>query len=259
MSALLEVRDLEKRFGGVTAVTDVSFHVDRQEIVALIGPNGAGKTTLFNMISGVLIPTKGEIRLEGRSIIGRRPYELARLGLTRTFQNLQVFYRMTVLENVLVGYNVRMKSNMIAAGLALPTVRREENEARERALYWLGRFGLEKVAHVPAGTLSYGQLRLLEIARSAVAQPQLMLLDEPMAGLNPKETQNLVEMMKTMREEGMTFLFVEHDMQAVMHASDRIVVLDYGRMIAVGEPDEIAIHPEVIQAYLGQAYGQGQK
>ncbi|QZA31985.1 ABC transporter ATP-binding protein [Hydrogenibacillus sp. N12] len=248
---LLTLNGVMKRFGGVVAVQGVTFDVRPQEIVALIGPNGAGKTTLFNMISGIFSPTAGEIRFAGRPIHGLSPHAIARLGMTRTFQNLKIFYNMTVLENVLVGLNVRLKTRMLAAGLRLPRVAEEERRARDMALHWLDRVGLAALADRPAATLSYGQLKLLEVARAAVSQPAMILLDEPMAGLNPAESQALVRLMLAMREEGTTLLFVEHDMEAVMTAADRIVVLDYGRMIAVGPPAEIAVHPEVIRAYLG--------
>ncbi|MEW5322707.1 ABC transporter ATP-binding protein [Geobacillus thermoleovorans] len=250
--ALLEVEQLSKSFGGVQAVQDVSFGVAKGEIVAVIGPNGAGKTTLFNMISGIIPPTSGLVRFQGAVVTGKKPHELAMLGMTRTFQNLQLFSDMTVLENVMVGFHSRLKSGIVSAGFRLPRAVKEENEAREQVFSCLEQVGL---AHLPwerAGRLPYGTQRLVEIARAAVSRPSLILLDEPMAGLNPQESKRLVDVLLAMREQGFTFLFVEHDMETVMSIADRIIVLDYGKKIAEGTPGEIARHPDVIKAYLGE-------
>ncbi|ASS98289.1 MULTISPECIES: ABC transporter ATP-binding protein [Geobacillus] len=253
MSAmLLEVERLSKSFGGVQAVQDVSFGVAKGEMVAVIGPNGAGKTTLFNMISGVIPPTGGSVRFQGGVINGKKPHELAMLGMTRTFQNLQLFSDMTVLENVMVGFHTRLTGGIFSAGFRLPLARREEKQAQEQAFSCLEQIGLAHLAWERAGTLPYGTQRLVEIARAAVSRPSLILLDEPMAGLNPQESKQLVDVLLAMREQGFTFLFVEHDMETVMAIADRIVVLDYGKKIAEGAPEEIARHPDVIKAYLGE-------
>ncbi|MBB6281888.1 ABC transporter ATP-binding protein [Geobacillus subterraneus] len=249
---LLEVEQLSKSFGGVQAVQCVSFGVKKGDIVAVIGPNGAGKTTLFNVISGIVPPTNGFVRFRGMTVNGKRPDELAMLGMTRTFQNLQLFADMTVLENVMVGFHPRLKSGIISAGFRLPRTVKEEKRAREEAFVCLEQVGLADLAMEQAGTLPYGMQRIVEIARAAVSRPSLILLDEPMAGLNPQESKQLVDVWLAMREQGMTFLFVEHDMETVMSVADRIVVLDYGQKIAEGTPKEIARHPDVIKAYLGE-------
>jgi len=249
---LLEVEQLSKSFGGVQAVQRVSFGVKKGDIVAVIGPNGAGKTTLFNVISGIAPPTDGVVRFCGMTVNGKRPDELALLGMTRTFQNLQLFADMTVLENVMVGFHSRLKSGIFSAGFWLPRTAREEKQAQEEALACLERVGLAPLAWERAGTLPYGMQRIVEIARAAVSRPSLILLDEPMAGLNPQESKQLVDVWLAMREQGITFLFVEHDMETVMSVADRIIVLDYGQKIAEGTPEEIACHPDVIKAYLGE-------
>ncbi|WP_245534007.1 ABC transporter ATP-binding protein [Effusibacillus pohliae] len=248
---MLQVRSLTKSFGGVTAVKDVSFDVRQGEIVAVIGPNGAGKTTLFNLITGILPPTSGRILFENRDITRLQPYQIASLGITRTFQNLQVFPNMTVVENVMTGFHRRMRTGMLKAGLRWKSVDAEETEALHRALAWLDKVDLSHRAYENAATLPYGNQRLLEIARAAVSNPKLILLDEPMAGLNPQESRELVEIILNMREDGITFLFVEHDMETVMSIADTIVVLDYGGKIAEGTPEAIASDPRVIAAYLG--------
>lgn len=253
MSAmLLEVERLSKSFGGVQAVQDVSFGVAQGEMVAVIGPNGAGKTTLFNAISGIFPPTGGFVRFQGVVTNGKKPHELAMLGMTRTFQNLQLFSDMTVAENVMVGFHPRLTGGIFSAGFRLPRAAKEEQTAREEALSRLAQVGLAHLAAEKAGTLPYGMQRLVEIARAAVSRPSLILLDEPMAGLNPQESRRLVDVLLVMREQGFTFLFVEHDMETVMAIADRIVVLDYGKKIAEGAPKEIVRHPDVIKAYLGE-------
>ncbi|AGE23589.1 putative ABC transporter ATP-binding protein [Geobacillus sp. GHH01] len=253
MSAvLLEVEQLSKSFGGVQAVQNVSFHVKKEEIVAVIGPNGAGKTTLFNMISGIIPPTSGLVRFQGAMVSGKQPHELAMLGMTRTFQNLQLFAEMTVLENVMVGFHTRLTGGILSAGFRLPRTVKEEKQAQKQAFSCLEQVGLVHLAWERAGTLPYGMQRLVEIARAAVSRPSLILLDEPMAGLNPQESKQLVDVLLAMREQGFTFLFVEHDMETVMAIADRIVVLDYGKKIAEGAPEEIARHPDVLKAYLGE-------
>lgn len=248
---LLTVTSVTKQFGGVTAVQDVSFEAYPGEIVAVIGPNGAGKTTLFNMITGVLPPTSGSVYFLGSEILGKRPSEIALLGITRTFQNLQVFRNMSVVENVMTGAHVRMKTGFLGAALRFPSVQKEEELTLQSALQRLEEVGLLEQAHESAGTLPYGSQRLLEIARAAASEPKLILLDEPMAGLNPQESRELVQIIFNMRKKGMTFLFVEHDMETVMSIADKIVVLDFGEKIAEGTPQEIYNNPRVIAAYLG--------
>jgi branched-chain amino acid transport system ATP-binding protein len=249
---LLHVDKLSKFFGGVHAVENVSFQVYEGEIVAVIGPNGAGKTTLFNVITGVIPPSNGLITFKGISIVGKKPYQIAALGMTRTFQNLQIFSNMTVIENVMVGLQPRLKTGMLGAGLRLPSVLKEEKHALEKAFTCLEQVGIAHLAFEKAEILPYGNQKVLEIARAAASDPSLILLDEPMAGLNPQESQKLVDVLLDMRKNGMTFLFVEHDMETVMSIADRVVVLDYGKKIAEGSPEEIANHPDVIKAYLGE-------
>lgn len=250
---LLLVKNLSKSFGGVVAVKDVSFHVHEKEIVAVIGPNGAGKTTLFNVISGVLPITSGQIDFAESSIVGKKPYEIANFGMTRTFQNLQVFGNMTVIENVMTGMHQRLKTGIIGAGFRFPSVLREEKQTIETAMNYLEQVGIAHLAYEKADTLPYGTQRLLEIARAVATKPKLILLDEPMAGLNPEESRKLIDVLLKMRDTGMTFLFVEHDMDTVMNIADRIIVLDYGKKIAEGSPEEISSNPHVIAAYLGEA------
>jgi branched-chain amino acid transport system ATP-binding protein len=249
---LLLVENLSKSFGGVVAVENVSFHVNEKEIVAVIGPNGAGKTTLFNVISGVLPITSGEIEFAERSIGGKKPFEIANYGMTRTFQNLQVFGNMTVIENVMTGMHQQLKTGIIGAGFRFPSVLREENHTVEIAMSYLKQVGIDHLAFEKADTLPYGLQRLLEIARAVATKPKLILLDEPMAGLNPEESRKLIDVLLKMRESGLTFLFVEHDMDTVMNIADRIIVLDYGKKIAEGTPEEISSNPHVIAAYLGE-------
>ena len=249
---LLEIRELTKSFGGVTAVQDVSFTMKSSEIVALIGPNGAGKTTVFNMVSGIFPSTSGEIRFKGQNITNRKAYQIAQLGMTRTFQNLQIFQTMNVAENVMTGRHKLMKSGMFRSGFRFKSVYREEEEAMGSAQALLKRLDLEDQAFLDAATLPYGTQRLVEIARAAAAEPSLILLDEPMAGLNPEESRNVADAILRMREDGLAFLFIEHDMETVMSLADKIVVLDNGKKIAEGTPEEISHNQKVIQAYLGE-------
>ena len=251
MEPLLQVSNITKSFGGVTAVRNVSFSVFPGQITAVIGPNGAGKTTLFNMITSIIPPTSGNIYFQGIDITGKKPCDIARMGVTRTFQNLQIFKNMTVLENVMVGAHTRLKTGFVRSALRLPSVAREEAEVHRMALSFLEQVGLVEQAYEPAGNLPYGNQRLLEIARAAAAKAKLILLDEPMAGLNPQESRKLVSIIQNMRENGLTFLFVEHDMETVMSIADHIVVLDFGEKIAEGTPREICNNPAVIAAYLG--------
>ena len=254
MSALLEVSDLSMRFGGLLAVDGVSFTMNAEEIVAIIGPNGAGKTTVFNCVSGFYHPTAGEITLDGRRIDRLPGHRIARLGLVRTFQNIRLFRNMTAVENLLVAQHTKVQTNLIAGLIKTRDYVRKEREALERAVYWLGQVGLLDFANRPAGTLAYGQQRRLEIARCMVTGPRILLLDEPAAGLNPQETDELDELLLGLRaDHAVGILLIEHDMRMVMEISERIVVLDQGRPLATGTPTVIQADPQVIKAYLGEA------
>jgi ABC-type branched-subunit amino acid transport system ATPase component len=249
---LLSVNSLSKNFGGVQALSRVNFEVFVGEILALIGPNGAGKTTCFNMINGLLPPTSGAIFLEGKDLTGLPPYRRAARGLARTFQNIQLFGGMTVLENVLTGRHLGQKTSILTALLPLPGVLLAEVQNRQKAREWLDFVNLADKADWPAETLAYGEQRRLEIARALAQEPKLLLLDEPAAGLNPRETEDLMGLMVRLRDLGITLLVIEHDMTLVMGLCQRIVVLDQGQVIAAGSPQDIRRHPRVIEAYLGR-------
>lgn len=248
----IKVINLRKEFSGLMAVFDVSFSVRRGEIVAIIGPNGAGKTTIFNLLSGVLVPTSGEIRFEGRRLNGLKPCEIAGLGIARTFQNVRLFGNMSVLENVMVGCHTGGGYGLVSAALRLPRARKEERAIHERALAQLARVGLETRASESAAALSFGQQRLLEIARALATGPRVLLLDEPGSGLNRAEKEGLERLIREIRESGVTVLLVEHDMRFVMGLADRVIVLEYGIKIAEGTPAEIQVDRRVIAAYLGE-------
>jgi len=249
--ALLDVTNLSIHFGGVKAVQDVSFSIDAGIVYAVIGPNGAGKTTLFNLITGVYKPTHGEIRLDGESIGGKSPDELARRGVARTFQNLQICMNMSAIENVMVGAHLRLDRNLVKAALRFPSITRRDAELRSEALELMRFVGLEKYAEARADSMPYGALKRLEIARALAMKPRVIFLDEPAAGLNPKETIEVDELVRTVADSGITVVLVEHDMKMVMNLSDRILVLDYGKKLAEGTGEEVRRNPDVIAAYLG--------
>jgi branched-chain amino acid transport system ATP-binding protein len=249
---MLRVEGLTKIFGGLTALEDVSFAINKGEITGIIGPNGAGKTTLFNIISGIYSLSSGEIFLEGEKISKFPPEKLARRGLVRTFQNIELFTQMTVLENVMVGLHTKSKSGIFSCAFKLPGHLKEERRIREKALYWLEFNGIADLAHVSAGNLPFGSGRLLEIARAMALDPTIILMDEPAAGLNAHETAQLADIIVKLKESGVTVVLVEHDMELVMDICDSIVVLDPGRKLATGTPREIQENLAVITAYLGK-------
>jgi len=249
--ALLEVQDARRRFGGLAAVNGVSFRVTAGQIKAVIGPNGAGKTTLFNIISGLLKPDAGRITFKDRAITGFKPYQIARAGISRTFQNPSLFLQMSVLENVMVGRHIRSRWEFAGCGLRWPGQRKEERAIRTAALAQLDRVGLGPLAARPGGGLSFGQRRMVELARALATEPELLLLDEPASGLNAHEKENLAALIRDIRKGGVTVLLVEHDMTTVMDLSDDILVLHNGSVIAEGPPAAIQNDPNVVSVYLG--------
>ncbi|TDO35166.1 branched-chain amino acid transport system ATP-binding protein [Kribbella sp. VKM Ac-2527] len=254
--ALLEIRGLTKDFGGVRAVDGLDLDAAEGEIVSVIGPNGAGKTTLFNLVTGMTRPDRGEIVFDGHGIVGLRPSQIIELGIARTFQNVRLFPEMSVRENVMVARHCRTRSGMLKAVLRPPSFRREEAETREAAERALAFFGARLVGwrfDTPARSLSYANRRRLEIARALASGPKLLLLDEPTAGMNPHETGELIGLIRRIRDEiDVTIVLIEHDMRLVKGVSERVVVLDYGQMIAEGRYDEVASNERVIEAYLGR-------
>jgi branched-chain amino acid transport system ATP-binding protein len=251
---LLQVSGLSMRFGGLLAVNGVGLTVNEKQVVSMIGPNGAGKTTVFNCLTGFYKPTSGSILLDGEEIQGLAGHQIARKGVVRTFQNVRLFKEMTAVENLLVAQHRHLNTNFLAGLFKTPAFRKSEREAMEYAEHWLERVNLKEFANRPAGTLAYGQQRRLEIARCMMTRPRILMLDEPAAGLNPRETEDLKALIGVLRNEhNATVLLIEHDMKLVMSISDHIVVINQGTPLADGTPQQIRDNPEVIKAYLGEA------
>ena len=251
--SMLEAKDATMAFGGLVAVNELNVKIEKGEIVAVIGPNGAGKTTAFNMMTGVYTPTSGKILFDNQVISGKKPHEIAKLGIARTFQNIRLFKDLTVLENVLIANHLHVQSGLFASVFHLPKARKEEKEMYDLSLSLLERIGLLEYKDDTASSLPYGLQRRLEIARALATKPKLLLLDEPAAGMNPKESEDLTDFIKEIRDQfDLTILLIEHHMQLVMGISDRIYALEYGTTIAKGVPSEIQNNTKVVKAYLGE-------
>lgn len=251
--SLLQTTDVIKRFGGLVAVNKMTFSIDEGKIVSIIGPNGAGKTTFFNSLTGIYKPEEGKIQFKGHSLIGLRPDQISEMGISRTFQNIRLFGAMTVIENILVGMHTQLKQSPVDALFRTRKFTQEEQEAEEKAKALMAYVGLKNVGNQLARNLPYGGQRRIEIARALAANPTLLLLDEPTAGMNPNETAEAIKLFRRIRDErGVTILLIEHDMRVVMGISERISVMDYGEKIAEGTPQEIRTNEHVIEAYLGR-------